>query len=84
MKFFKNRTPAKYSSKWFSSVSDEELYAEREPVRQAYCKGDGWAERLLRQFDNEEIKRLNERYQKEHPDSKPRYREHGWYLPNDD
>jgi len=38
----------------------------------------------LGRFNNEEIRRMNEKYEKEHPDSKPRYRDHGWYLPHDD
>lgn len=78
------RQPAKFSSKWFETVSDEDFYAEREPVRQAYCRGEQGAESLLNRFNNEEIKRLNEKYEREHPDAKPRHREHGLYLPNDD
>lgn len=76
----------KYSNKWFESVSDEELYAEREPVRKRARENGGNedAERLLNRFNNEEIRRMNEKYEKEHPDAKPRHREHGWYLPNDD
>lgn len=74
----------KYSKKWFENVSDEEFYTDREPVRQAACRGDEGAEGLLNRFNNEEIRRMNEKYKKEHPDAKPRYREHGWYLPNDD
>lgn len=74
----------KFSKKWFENVSDEEFYAEREPIRQAHCKGDGDAGRLLDLFNNEEIRRMNEKYEKEHPDAKPRHREHGWYLSNDD
>lgn len=60
-----------------STVSDEEFYSEREPIRQAYCKGDRDAERLLNLFNSEEIRRMNKKYEKEHPDTKTRYREHG-------
>ena len=76
----------KYSSSWFASLSDEEFYAEREPVRKKAREngGDDAAEVLLRRFDEEENRRLNERYMREHPESKRVYREHGWYLPNDD
>jgi hypothetical protein len=74
----------KFSKKWFRNVSDEEFYSEREPIRQRYCEGDQNAERLLYQFDKEEIRRLNEKYEEEHPNSEPRHREHGWYLSNDD
>lgn len=74
----------KYSKKWFENVSDEKFYTERELVRQAACRGDKGAEGLLNRFNNEEIRRMNGKYKKEHPDAKPRHREHGWYLPNDD
>lgn len=84
MRLFGNNTPSKYSTKWFKSVSDEVLRAEREPVRLAFIKGEPGAERLLNRFDDEQIDRMNEKYQREHPDAKPRYREHGWYLSNDD
>ena len=81
----KKKGPKKYSQAWFRSISDEEFYAEREPVRiAAVYKGDKAAEIRLDRFNDEEIRRLNEKYEKEHPDAKPRHREHGWYLPNDD
>lgn len=82
----RSKENAKYSQKWFESVSDDEFYAEREPIRKRAREngGDDDAERLLNLFNNEEIHRLNQKYEKEHPDAKPRYREHGWYLPNDD
>ena len=82
--FIFSKEPKKYSSKWFATVSDEEFYREREPVREAYCQGVRGAEGLLNCFNNEEIRRLNEKYRREHPDAKPRHREYGWYLPNDD
>lgn len=75
----------KYSARWFQEVSDEELYREREPVRlKAVYDGDPVAERLLNRFGNEEIRRMNEKFRKEHPNAKPRHREHGWYLENDE
>ena len=80
----KNREPKKYSDEWLKQISDEEFYAEREPVRQAYCRGDKEAERLLSRFDTEEINRLNEKYKNEHPNATPQHREHGWYLSGDD
>ncbi len=82
--FNRKKGPVKFSSKWFSTVSDTEFYDAREPVRQAYCRGERGAEALLNLFNNEEIKRLNAKYEKEHPNAQPRHREHGWYLPNDD
>lgn len=39
---------------------------------------------VLDLFNNEEIRRMNEKYEKENPNAKPRHREHGWYLSNDD
>ncbi len=74
----------KYSKRWFKSISDDELRSEREPLRLKSCKGDEFAKSLLDLFDKEGVKRLNKKYEKEHPNSKPRHREHGWYLPNDD
>ena len=75
----------KYGHKWFESISDEELDAEREQIRQdIYCNGDWSKEGLLNLFDNEQVRRMNEKFQKEHPDAKPRHREHGWYLDNDE
>ena len=29
-------------------------------------------------IDKEMVRRANERYEREHPDAKPRHREHGW------
>lgn len=81
---FGNGEDEKYSDKWFKKISDEEFYEEREPVRQAYYRGDAGAENLLYKFNNEEICRMNEKYEREHPNAEPRHREHGWYLPNDE
>lgn len=75
----------KFSKRWFQKVSDEVFYAEREPVRKkAIYEGDDTAWILLDMFNQEENRRLNERYEKEHPNGQARHREHGWYLPNDD
>lgn len=75
----------KYDDKWFRDVSDEEFYSEREPIRvKAVYDGDSNAIRLLHRFNQEEIRRMNEKYEKEHPNAESRDREHGWYLPNDD
>lgn len=83
---FGNKKPRKYSEEWLTTISDDELRTERECVRQkkALSECEPWLDRLLNRFDNEIIRRMNERYDKEHPDAKPIYREHGWYLPNDD
>ena len=76
-----------YSSKWFETISDAELEAEREKVRLAYCaSGDNFSdacalERLLQRFDREMSKRA---WRDEIPHAPSIHREHGWYLPNDD
>lgn len=74
----------KYSRLWIKRLSDEEFYSEREPVRQAYCNGSDYAEKILDRFNDDEIRRMNAQYEKDHPNAEPRHREHGWYLPNDD
>lgn len=86
LKILRGGEPVKYSDEWFTTVSDDKFYAEREPVRKEAREngGDAHAEALLQRFDREEIRRLNDRYEREHPDAVPRHREHGWYLPNDD
>ena len=80
----------KFSSKWFRNATDDELASEREKVRERYVDGTidiDEADKLydtLHRFDSEMIGRANSKYEKENPDSKPRHREHGWYLPNDE
>lgn len=79
--------PSIYSSKWFESVTDDVLNAEREKVRLAYCSsGDNFREScrqevLLRLFDKEMSKRA---WAGKKPCPPSNHREHGWYLPNDD
>lgn len=80
----------KFSSKWFRNATDDELDSEREKVRERYVDGTidiDEADKLydtLHRFDSEMIGRANSKYEKENPDAKPRHREHGWYLSNDD
>lgn len=77
---------AEYTDNWFKSLSDEELDAQREVVRQAWCScGDDMhkavrLESLLNRFDNEMRDRLPEEVEYK----PPRHREHGWYLDNDE
>lgn len=80
-----NREPAKYSDKWFKSLSREELDAEREIIVAEHCSVKGnfslgiRLKSLLDRFDNEIRKR-------DHSDLKsegykyPPPREHGWNL----
>ena len=76
-----------YSTKWFETVSDDVLNAEREKIRLDYCaSGDNFSEacrleRLLARFDSEISKRA---WGGEIPHAPSIHREHGWYLPNDD
>ena len=79
----------KFSNKWFKNATDDELDSEREEIRLRYCDADNIdeADKLyhqLHRFDDEMIDRMNTKYEAENPDAKPRHREHGWYLPNDD
>ena len=76
-----------YSNKWFETVTDDVLSAEREKVRLAFCSsGDNFSEasrleKLLWRFDEEMSKRA---WGDETPHAPDFHREHGWYLPNDD
>lgn len=57
-KLLSGKDPQKYSSKWFDTVSDEVLNAEREVMRKQYCSaGDdfslaGSLQNLLNRFDS--------------------------------
>lgn len=76
-----------YSTKWFETVTDDVLSAEREKVRLEYCSsGDNFSEasrlqNLLWRFDKEISKRA---WGDETPHAPSIHREHGWYLSNDD
>ena len=76
-----------YSTKWFETVTDDVLSAEREKVRLEYCSsGDNFSEasrlqNLLWRFDKEMSKRA---WGDETPHAPSIHREHGWYLANDD
>ncbi len=76
-----------YSTKWFETVSDDILNAEREKVRQSFCSSGGdiaeadRLQKLLWRFDEELRKRA---WGDEIPHAPSISREHGWYLPNDD
>lgn len=76
----KKVTGGKYSTKWFNSLSDDELDIEREKVRQLLLKGQD-VYNLLRRFDN--VIRYR-KYGDTQPGTVDFHREHGWYLPNDD
>ena len=70
---------------YYSIMTDEELKDEREQVRKKYISGnDSSLEKTLHLIDGIQLNRMNEKYKKEHPDAKPRHKEHGWYLPEDD
>lgn len=76
-----------YSGKWFETVTDEVLDAEREKVRLEYCSsGENFSEasrlqNLLWRFDKEMSKRA---WGDKIPHASSIHREHGWYLPNND
>ena len=82
-KYFK-----KYSDRWMSSATDEDLDTEREKVRIKWCGSSSVsmdeAEEIyetLGRFDEEMSRRA---WGDEEPHAPSRHREHGWYLPNDD
>ncbi len=66
---------------WLETASDEELDDEYER-RRLECHGNVTYE--MDKINDEMVRRMNEKYEKEHPNAEPRHREHGWYLPNDD
>ncbi len=77
----------KYSDDWMEALSDEELEAEREKVRQDWCSADKdfsiavKLESILRQFDKEMSKRA---WKDKKEYGYPKHSEHGWYLSGDD
>lgn len=77
----------KYSAEWMESLSDEELEAEREKVRQAWCSvGKDFSsavklESILRKFDKE---MSNRAWKGSKEYGYPKHGEHGWYLSGDD
>lgn len=58
----------KYTPEWIASLSDEDFYKEREPVRLAHCHGDENATNILEIFNEIEITRMNKKFKAEHPD----------------
>ena len=82
-KLFGKKEPAKYSDKWFDTVSDEVLETEREIVRKQFCaSGHDFSlasslQRLLRQFDSVMSKRA---WGGETPHPPSFHREHGFNL----
>lgn len=73
------------------SLSDEELNEQYEALRQRYVSHkdlDNELQRLeneLCRYNDEITRRMNEAYDREHPEPREtRHREHGRYLPNDD
>lgn len=70
---------------WLETASDEQLEMGYEERRLNWLKnGSGYKTPEMQKIGNEMVRRSNERYEKEYPNAKPRHREHGWYLPNDD
>jgi hypothetical protein len=67
------------------TASDEDLTDEYEKRRLEWLKdGSGYKTKEMQEIDEEMARRMNEKYEKEHPNAKARHREHGWHLPNDD
>ena len=86
-KIASGKAPVKFSTKWFETLSDADLNAEREIVRKAYCSsGDDFnlavrLQNLLGMFDKEISKRV---WGGRTDYGFPFHREHGWHLPSKD
>jgi hypothetical protein len=66
-------------------LSDKELEEQHEALRKRYVSGEDHLYNELHRYNDEIARRMNEAYDREHPEPRePRRREHGWYLPNDD
>lgn len=83
-----NKENYSYSNKFFADASDEELAEERERVRvkknTCYDNNYDLYNNLLIKFDDFILERANKKYEKEHPNAKAVYHEHGWYIKEDD
>lgn len=69
---------------WLETASDEELSDGYEERRLKWLKdnhGDITPE--MSKINDEIVSRMNKKYEKEHPNTEARHREHGWYLSND-
>ena len=65
--------------------SDEELHSNYEERRIEWLKNGGGDRTPEMEALNSEINRRSyEKWVAEHPNATRHYREHGWYLPNDD
>ena len=70
--------------KFFEPASDEELAETYEKIRLDWLKNGGDKPYSMERIDSEMLRRANEKYEREHPNSETVHREHGRYLPNDD
>lgn len=70
---------------WLKTASDQELDDGYEERRLEWLKNNhGDITPEMQRINDEMTRRMNEKYEKEHPNAEVRHREHGWYLPNDD
>ena len=75
----------KFSQRWLRNASDETLAKERELLRpKAVYEGESYVFTIMNLIDREMARRMNEKYEREHPNAQARHREHGWYLPNEE
>ena len=87
--FARKKDEFNYHDSFFRNASDEELNSEREKVRikrnSSYDNNEyDKYYNLLNKFDNVLNYRANKKYEKENPNAKTVYHQHGWYLPEDD
>lgn len=80
-----NLEPAKYSDKWFKSLSKEDLDAERELIQKQWASAGSdysfgvWLQRMLYRFDDE-IRLRDYGVVKPEDYKYPAHREDGWHL----
>ena len=89
-KLLSNKEIQEYSDEWFESLSDDELDGLRKEARHNWLHPSNdlhesvrW-ESIMEQFDNEKIKRMNEKFEREHPNAVTVSHSNGWHLESDD
>ena len=80
------KKPKVYSREWVNSVSEDEVYRERENLRQAYLSGDTVAWTIMKNLDKFLSDMRWERWYREHPGEEPKIyqKPHAWHLEDDD
>lgn len=89
-KMLGNKEIREYSDEWFKLLSDDALDQFREEARLNWLRPSNdlhesvrW-ESIMAQFDKEIIKRMSEKFEREHPNVVSVSHSNGWYLESDD